>query len=137
MKEDSIVFAEESSAALPRARAHYLAQAIQLEEHSPRRVITLGVLTTIFLLVSLFTFGGLTRVSEVAIADGEVIPAGLIQNVQHLEGGIVTELHVRNGDRVKAGDILVIFATSASESELKQMLVRQASFTLQGERLQA
>lgn len=68
MKEDSIVFAEESSAALPRARAHYLAQAIQLEEHSPRRVITLGVLTTIFLLVSLFTFGGLTRVSEVAIA---------------------------------------------------------------------
>lgn len=66
-----------------------------------------------------------------------MIPAGLIQNVQHLEGGIVTELHVRNGDRVKAGDILVIFATSASESELKQMLVRQASFTLQGERLQA
>ncbi len=137
MKEDSIVFAEESSAGLPRARARYLVQAIQLEEHSPQSVITLGVLVTIFLLASLFTFGGLTQVSEVAIADGEVIPAGLIQNVQHLEGGIVSELHVRNGDRVEAGDLLVIFATSASESELKQMLVRHVTLKLQGERLQA
>ncbi|OQX30660.1 MAG: hypothetical protein B0D96_05880 [Candidatus Sedimenticola endophacoides] len=137
MKQQSSVFAEQSTAALPKARARYLAQAIQLEERSPKRVITLGVLTTIFLLGSLIAWGGLTRVSEVAIADGEVIPAGLIVNVQHLEGGIVSRLHVRNGDRVGAGDPLVSFATSAAESELRQMLVRQGGLKLQGERLQA
>ncbi|MET0024035.1 MAG: HlyD family type I secretion periplasmic adaptor subunit [Sedimenticola sp.] len=137
MKEDSIVFAEESTAGLPRARAHYLAQAIQLEENAPRRVITLAVLVSMFLLASAVAWAALTQVSEVAIAEGEVIPAGHIHNIQHLEGGIVSKLHVRNGDAVKAGDILISFDPAASTSELQQMLTRRASLQLQGERLQA
>ncbi|MES9846529.1 MAG: HlyD family type I secretion periplasmic adaptor subunit [Candidatus Sedimenticola sp. PURPLELP] len=137
MKEDSIVFAEESSAGLPRARARYLAQAIQLEESSPKRVITWAVMVSIFLMASAVVWAALTNVSEVAIAEGEVIPAGHIHNVQHLEGGIVSSLLVRNGDPVKIGDTLITFDPSASNSELQQMLTRRASLQLQGERLQA
>jgi adhesin transport system membrane fusion protein len=137
MKEDSIVFAQESTAGLPRARARYLSQAIRLEEVSPSRTISLAILVSIFLIVSLVGWGALTRVSEVAIAEGEVVPAGLIVNVQHLEGGIVRQLHVRNGDRVTKGKTLVTFDPSSSQSELQQMLTRKTSLQLQGERLQA
>ncbi|MEJ1353498.1 MAG: HlyD family type I secretion periplasmic adaptor subunit [Candidatus Sedimenticola sp. (ex Thyasira tokunagai)] len=137
MKEDSIVFAEENTTGIPRARARFLAQAIELEEGEPRYIIPVAVFVSIFLLASLVVWGGFISVNEVAIAEGEVIPAGLIHNVQHLEGGIVDKLHVRNGDRVKEGDTLISFDPSASESELQQMLTRQAGLQLQGERLQA
>ncbi|MEW8270983.1 MAG: HlyD family type I secretion periplasmic adaptor subunit [Candidatus Thiodiazotropha taylori] len=137
MKEDSIVFAQESTAGLPRARAHYLAQAIRLEEVTPSRTLSAAIVVSIFLFVSLLFWGAQTRISEVAIADGEVIPSDLIINIQHLEGGIVRQLHVRNGDQVEQGDTLVNFSPSSSQSELQQMLTRKASLQLQGERLQA
>ncbi|MET0043784.1 MAG: HlyD family type I secretion periplasmic adaptor subunit [Candidatus Thiodiazotropha sp. 6PLUC3] len=137
MKEDSIVFAQESTASLPRARAHYLAQAIQLEEVNPSRTLSAAIVVSIFLFVSLVVWGAQTRVSEVAIADGEVIPSDLIINIQHLEGGIVRQLHVRNGDQVRQGEILVNFSPSSSNSDLQQMLTRKISLQLQGERLQA
>ena len=137
MKEDSIVFAEKNQATLPRARARYLAQAIQLEESNPPNVIPAAVATTIFLLFSIIFWAALTKVSEVAIADGEVVPAGLIHNVQHLEGGIVSELLVRNGDQVKKGDVLLRFVSSSSGPELEQMRIRRTNLLLQGERLQA
>ena len=137
MKEDSIVFAEKNQATLPRARARYLAQAIQLEESNPPNVIPAAVATTIFLLFSIIFWAALTKVSEVAVADGEVVPAGLIHNVQHLEGGIVSELLVRNGDQVKKGDVLLRFVSSSSGPELEQMRIRRTNLLLQGERLQA
>lgn len=137
MKEDSIVFAEENTTGVPRARARFLAQSIELEEGEPRYIIPMAVFTSIFLIISLVVWGSLISVNEVAIAEGEVIPAGLIHNVQHLEGGIVAKLHVRNSDRVRAGDTLISFDPSASASELRQMLTRQAGLQLQGERLQA
>lgn len=137
MKEDSIVFAQESTAGLPRARAHYLAQSIKLEEVMPSRILSAAILVSIFLFISLLVWGSQTRVSEVAIAEGEVVPSGLIINVQHLEGGIVQHLHVRNGDHVKQGDTVITLSPSSSQSELQQMLTRKISLQLQGERLQA
>jgi adhesin transport system membrane fusion protein len=47
------------------------------------------------------------RLDEVAVAEGAVAPQGRVKTVQHLEGGIVAELHVAEGDVVEAGDPLV------------------------------
>lgn len=47
------------------------------------------------------------RLDEVAVAHGAVAPQGRVKTVQHLEGGIVAELHVAEGDMVAAGDPLV------------------------------
>lgn len=47
------------------------------------------------------------RLDEVAVAAGAVAPQGRVKTVQHLEGGIVAELHVAEGDLVAAGDPLV------------------------------
>lgn len=49
----------------------------------------------------------MARLDEVAVADGAVAPQGRVKTVQHLEGGIVAELHVAEGDLVAAGDPLV------------------------------
>ncbi len=137
MKENNVVFSTSSSAGLPRARAHYLNQAIQLEESPPVGIINIAIAFTGVLLVALVFWAHLTQIKEVATTRGEVIPADLIYNIQHLEGGIVSEIHVRNGDYVNAGDTLLQFAPPATMSELKQMSVRYASLQLQKERLLA
>ncbi len=137
MKENNVVFASSSSAGLPRARAHYLNQAIQLEETPPVGIINIAIVFTAVLLVVLIFWAHLTQIKEITVSRGEVIPADLIHNVQHLEGGIVSEIDVRNGDFVEAGDTLLRFAPPATMSELAQMSVRYASLLLQKERLLA
>ena len=137
MKENNIVFSTHTTAGLPRARARYLNQAIQLEETIPSRIINTAISFSIALIVLLLIWSHITQIKEVAAARGEVIPAGYIQNVQHLEGGIVSEILVRNGDLVKEGQPLIRLAPPATLSELEQMQVRHASLYLQAARLQA
>ncbi len=137
MKENNIVFAANTSAGLPRARAHYLNQAIQLEENTPVKIINFAIMFSAGLLIALFIWAHFTQIKEVATTQGEVIPADLVHNVQHLEGGIISELHVHNGDVVKKGQTLLRFSPPATISDLEQMSVRHASLLLQQERLQA
>ncbi|WP_290703006.1 HlyD family type I secretion periplasmic adaptor subunit [Amphritea sp.] len=135
--KENNVFSSRSGASLPRARARFLAQAIQLEEHHPSAIINAAIYFTAFILVAAITWAFFTKVDEVTSARGEVIPAGLIHDVQHLEGGIVSEIVVRNGDTVREGDLLLRFSPPASQSELTQTEIRRASMILEGERLQA
>jgi len=59
------------------------------------------------------TFGGfglwaaVAPLSSAAIAPGVVAVAGSNKQVQHLEGGVVKALYVKEGDRVAAGDVLI------------------------------
>ncbi len=137
MKEDTMLMRTRGNSGLPRARARFLAQAIQLEEQEPSGIIRFSVWFTVFILLAAIIWARSTHLSEVTIAPGEVVPAGLIHEVQHLEGGIVSEIKVRNGDAVKRGMLLLRFAPPASQSEYEQTLIRRAALKLEYERLQA
>lgn len=97
----------------------------------------------IFIAVALFGLGGFglwaatTSVEEVTKAGGRVVPAAQNQNVQHMEGGIISEILVREGDMVKAGDVLLRVENSFSGAELAQMQVDLASQRLRLARLDA
>ena len=57
-----------------------------------------------------FGVGGWAATSEITgaiIAQGQIVVDSNVKKVQHPSGGIVGELRVRDGDRVKAGDIVV------------------------------
>lgn len=54
-------------------------------------------------------------------AFGEVTPADQVQKVQHLEGGIVREIHVREGQRVKRGDPLVELEGIAAQADTREL----------------
>ena len=64
--------------------------------------------------VLLLFFGGFgswaafVPLSGAAIAPAVVAPDGFRKTIQHLEGGIVAEIHVREGATVAAGDVLVV-----------------------------
>src|SRR5436305_13884276 len=71
-----------------------------------------GVSTAGWLIIALF-FGVLGTWAVTAPLNGAVVATGIIKvegnrkSVQHLDGGIVKKMHVKEGDTVKTGDILI------------------------------
>lgn len=59
-------------------------------------------------LGGLLLWGFLANLDAGAIASGEVIPSGRVRTIQHLEGGIIKAIRVRDGDRVREGDELLL-----------------------------
>ncbi|WEX91122.1 HlyD family type I secretion periplasmic adaptor subunit [Sinorhizobium garamanticum] len=80
----------------------------------PRRLGLLAV--TLFLLV-LGGWSVLAPLASAALAPGVVSPDGYRKTIQHLEGGIVRSIHVREGDMVSAGDPLITLDDTKAKSQ--------------------
>lgn len=75
------------------------------------------------------------KLPEVAVATGEVVPQGKVKTVQHLEGGIVEELFVTEGDAVRAGTPLLLLDLASSGTNMEELQVRLDSELLVRARL--
>ena len=69
--------------------------------------------------VSLAIWAAVAEVDTVAQATGKVIPSARVQVMQSLEGGVVTAIHVRQGQRVEAGAALIDLSPLAAEGDLR------------------
>lgn len=69
------------------------------------------------LTVSLLLWAALAKVEEVVHASGRVIPSSRLQVVSNLEGGIVSEILVKAGDRVKEGQPLLRLDDTATTAD--------------------
>jgi len=102
-------------------------------QRSLRRYHIFGVVS-LFLLVGVM--GGWAYTASIAgaiIAQGKVVVESNSKAVQHLEGGIVDELKVRNGDNVLAGQVLIRLDDTESHAALEiintqlyELLIRKA-----------
>ena len=95
------------------------------------------MLTASAFVIAAIVWGALTQVREVTVAQGQIIPRGQIQNVQHLEGGIVAEIFVHEGMAVTEGQPLVRLRPEAAVSERDQYEARRANLKLQLMRVEA
>ena len=98
-----------------------------------------------FLLFLAFSFFGIAMVAwsflfEIDIvsnADGQIIPQGEIKTVQHLEGGIIDQILVKESEIVKKDQPLIILAATASEVEVDEVQVQIDSHAIKSIRLEA
>lgn len=127
----------QNKAELPRARARYIAQSIQLEESDAPGVVSIGIGATVVLVVAFVVWTYITPVNEVAIAEGKIVPQGNNHIVQHFEGGIVEDILVQNGELVEQGEVLLHVAPIATESDYDQLRSRNVALMLKQIRLQA
>ena len=72
-------------------------------EASMRRQLRLGTAVVALLLGGLGGWAALADISGAVIASGALVVESSVKKVQHLSGGIVGELRVREGDHVLAG----------------------------------
>lgn len=88
----------------------------------------------------LFAFGvwGIGAPLEgAAIASGVIATAGKNIQIEHLEGGNIHQVLVREGDRVKAGAALYRLDPTAPQSQLNRLLKAKLSFEARATRLKA
>src|SRR5690606_40378717 len=77
------------------------------------------------------------QVEEVTRGDGKAIPSSRLQKIQNLEGGIVTEIFVREGQVVEAGDPLLRLDDTRFASNVGETEADRLSLELRVERLSA
>ncbi len=92
----------------------------------------------VVLLVAGIAWASVAELEEVATAQGLVVPQGQLKVIQHLEGGIIQSLNVREGDRVSQGQALAQLSLGAQflnrdelQAQLDGMMIRRARLTAQ------
>ncbi len=69
-------------------------------------------------------WAGVFRLDIISVADGQVVPSSRVQVVQHLEGGIVREILVREGEKVAADEPVVILEQTISGAGVEELQSR-------------
>lgn len=91
----------------------------EIEERPPNPLGSLFLWTVISLMLVTLLGLFLVKVDVVVTARGKIIPLGDVKVVQPLETGVVTNIHVREGDYVKKGAILLEIDPSIDKADLE------------------
>ncbi len=85
---------------------------------SIHRHIIVGCAVVAFLAIGLGGWASTAEISGALIAQGSLVVDSNVKKVQHPTGGVVGEVRVRDGDHVKAGDILVRLDETVTRANL-------------------
>jgi hypothetical protein len=107
-----------TSASRSRAELAFLPAALEIVETPPSPIGRAIAITVIVVTCLAATWAALGTVDIVSVAPGKIIPSGRTKLVQPLEPGIVRAIHVRDGQRVRAGDVLIELDPTVSTAEL-------------------
>jgi len=115
----------------------YMSSLSQAALEKPTVKSQLVVWVILLVAIWLIVWASYAELDKIVRGEGKVVPSSQIQIIQNLEGGIVEELFIHSGDKVKKGQILIKldntqFASSYGESELKE-----AELTAKAQRLAA
>ncbi len=92
---------------------------------SQTRTYVLSGLAVTFLLVGgVGVWAAQTNIAGAVIAPGIVVVESSVKKVQHPTGGVVGEIYVKSGDKVKAGDLLLRLDETVNKANL-QMIANQ------------
>jgi hemolysin D len=110
-----------------RADNAFLAPALEILETppSPVRVALIWIICALAAASIAWAYFG--RIDIIAVAQGKFQPTGRVKVIEPLETGKVAALHVFNGSRVAAGDILVEFDRSSAEADAQSARAGLAS----------
>ena len=108
----------------------YLVLPPSLRDAGMRKLYGRLVYVIVVLIGAIVAWSAFAEMRELAIAPGEIVSSSFVQPVHHLEGGIVDEIFVSEGNRVTRGTPLLRLRPELAESDFQQLLSRQASLRL-------
>ena len=77
----------------------------------------IGLSTVVIIFGALITWSALAPLEGAVIASGSVVVDTNRKTIQHLEGGIISEILVKDGDKVKLGDELIVLDRATAKSK--------------------
>ncbi len=117
--------------------ARLISQAMALEEHTPPGFISYGVFLVVGLILFAILGAAVFPVITSATAMGVVRPIGSVKPVQHVEGGAVLAVYVRDGDIVEKGQRLMRLDSTEAQKRYSQVDAEYWSYVAEAERLRA
>jgi membrane fusion protein, hemolysin D len=115
-------------------RSEFLPALLQLQEEAPSPLPRLVLWLVLGLVSALAAWACIGKLDVVAVAEGRLVPRSQLRIVQPAEGGVMRELLVNEGERVRAGQVLARMdmrsteadaATTANEIALRQLQLRR------------
>ena len=113
---------------------HSLSSAVLQSTPKKIRIVLYFWIIAIF---SFFLWANFAYIDEIARGSGDIIPSGENQMIQNLEGGIVEEILVKEGDTVKKGQLLIRIDNKKSTSTFGANSIKADSLAAKIVRLEA
>lgn len=106
-------------------------------ETEDRRYRRIGIIVLIGLVLVVGVWGSIAPLSSAVSAPGKVAVATYNRTIQHLEGGIVKTILVKDGDQVRSGQVLIELDATRADAELRVALAQYTESLAQEARLVA
>lgn len=122
---------------LHRGDIAYLSPAQAAQEVEPPHAAVWAVYLMLAALVAALGWSAIAQVDMIARSDARVIPEGREQVIASLEGGILRELKVREGEAVEAGQALALLDPTRVEAQQNESRTKRLALMATVARLQA
>lgn len=98
-----------------------------------KRASLISVAAASLFLVGAGAWGATVPIASAVIAPGQIVVESNVRRIQHPTGGVVSDILVKDGDRVQSGDVLVRLDDTTTranlaviENQLYQLIIREA-----------
>lgn len=102
-----------------------------------RSINLIGYAAIVLFFVVFGYWAATAPISGAAIASGRIAASGENQKVQHLEGGIIAQIHIREGDRIAAGAPMLTLDDTQVKSNMQRLARQKVSLDARLARLSA
>ncbi|MDP5136280.1 HlyD family type I secretion periplasmic adaptor subunit [Rheinheimera baltica] len=112
---------------LSREQLSFLPAALEIEAAPPApysRIILWAIMALLVLAIAWACWG---QIDITASAQGKLVPGAKVKVIQPLNAGIVQQIHVREGQKVQAGDVLLTLDGTIAEAELQRLTLQLSS----------
>lgn len=103
----------------------------------PRADIRLGVIVAVIFFVVFLGWAAFFRLDAAAYARGTLEVSGQRQTVQHRDGGVIGAIHIRDGQHVRAGDLLIELSAPEVRAQERALQAQAIELLAQRARLNA
>ena len=124
-----------ATSASEREDLNFVKDAEAALHDAPSRISTIFLFVCVSAFAAFLAWAYFAEIDEVTRGEGQVVPSTKTQIVQSLEGGIVKEIMVREGDTVKQGEILLRIDDTGFSSDLGELEAKRLSLRVQIKRL--
>ncbi|HEV7258714.1 MAG TPA: HlyD family type I secretion periplasmic adaptor subunit [Bosea sp. (in: a-proteobacteria)] len=135
--QQAIVARANNETSLRTQELAFLPAALEIVETPPSPLGRTIGLSIIGIFAAALVWSCIGTVDIVAIAPGKIIPSGRTKMIQPFDTGVVRAIQVRDGQSVKAGDVLIDLDTTAVDAELGHLRNDLMAARLDIARLQA
>ena len=99
----------------------FLPSLVRLQEAPPSPLGRRVLAATLIFLVALLLWAAFGRLDIIAVAEGKLVPDTYVKIVQPADSGVVKEILVKEGEEVKAGQVLMRMDAALSDSDLRAL----------------